>query len=116
MYVFVYICTYVRMYVCMHVCIYVCMYGWLCVFVYACVYIRIYVCMYVCACVHVRMYVRSYLFIIHLHLGLQVFAQCTFTFERMSNKVLAVLNVSIKIRKHVEGNGCSDLNVGAFIE
>jgi hypothetical protein len=34
---------------------------------------------------------------------------------RRNVKVLAVLNISIKIRKHVEGNGCSDSNFKAFI-
>jgi hypothetical protein len=30
--------------------------------------------------------------------------------------VLAVLNISINIRKHVEGNGCGDSIIGGFIE
>jgi hypothetical protein len=88
------------------------MYVWVCVCVH--------VCMYVCACVNVHMYVRIYLFIysfiIHLHLGVQVFAYCTFTSEGKSKKVLAVLNIAINISKRVEGNGCGDSIVGAFVE
>lgn len=34
----------------------------------------------------------------------------------MPNKVLAVLNISVNIRKHMEGNGCGNLINGAFIE
>jgi len=34
----------------------------------------------------------------------------------MPNKVPIVLNISINIRKHVEGNNCGDSVTGAFIE
>ena len=73
-----------------------------------CMRVRTYIrstCVCMCVCMRVFMYLFIYLFI-HLHLGLSICLM--YVHVRRNVKVLAVLNISIKIRKHVEGNGRLD--------